>query len=92
MPLANAVALLDRGLDPNIEDKFGVPLIIAAAQQDRWNLVLILMDRGADPARTDRHGTRLADVVQSRVESTSDRPADMKADIARVQARLARGR
>jgi len=88
MPLANAVALLDHGLDPNTTDASGSPLIIAAAEQDRWNLVLILMDRGVNPPRGDRHATRLADLVQSRIDPPSSRPPEMMADIERVKARL----
>jgi hypothetical protein len=90
MPIAGATALLEHQLDPNLTDSDGVPLVVAAAQQDRWNIVLLLMDRGADASRADRHGTRLADVVQSRVESTSSRPPEMLADIARVKERLGR--
>lgn len=90
MPLANLTALLDHRLDPNLTDASGVPLIIAAGQADRWECVLLLMDRGADASRADRHGTRLADVVRSREESTTARPPEMKADIARVKARLPR--
>ena len=89
MPLANFTALLDHGLDVNLNDAFGTPLIIAAAENDRWNFVLLLMDRGADASRVARNGTRLGDIVQSRIESTTDRPPEMKADIARVKARLA---
>lgn len=88
MPPANFIALLDHGLDVNLNDAFGTPLIIAAAENDRWNFVLLLMDRGADASRIARNGTRLGDVVQSRIESTSERPPEMKGDIARVQARL----
>jgi len=90
MPLANLTALLDRGLDPNLTDAQGAPLVIAAGQADRWECVLLLMDRGADASRADRRGTRLAVVVQSREESTTSRPPEMKADIARVKARLPR--
>jgi hypothetical protein len=88
MPIAGATALLDHHLDPNLADSDGMPIIVAAAQQDRWNIVLLLMDRGADASRADPHGTRLADVVQSRVDSTSSRPPEMLADIARVKARI----
>lgn len=88
MPFAHFMALLDHGLDVNLIDQFGAPLIIAAAQADRWDFVVVLISRGADPLRKDR-GTTLADVVQSRVASTTDRPPEMKADIARVQAQLA---
>ncbi len=88
MPLANFTALLDHGLDVNLSDVFGTPLVIAAAENDRWNFVLLLIDRGADASRVARNGTRLADVVQSRIESTSERPPEMSADIARVKARL----
>jgi hypothetical protein len=90
MPFAGATVLLDHHLDPNITDASGVPFIVAAAQQDRWNIVLLLMDRGADPLRADPHGTRLADVVQSRIESTSARPPEMMLDITKVKLRLAR--
>ena len=89
MPLANFTALLEHGLDVNLSDAFGTPLIIATAENDRWNFVLLLMDRGADAARVARNGRRLGDVVQSRIESTTERPPEMKADIARVRARLA---
>jgi hypothetical protein len=89
MPLANFTALLGRGLDVNLSDPFGTPLIIAAAENDRWNFVLLLMDRGADASRVARNGTRLGEIVQSRIESTTERPPEMKADIARVEARLA---
>ena len=89
MPLANFMALLDHGLDVNLSDASGTPLIIAAAENDRWNFVVLLMDRGADASRVARNGTRLGDVVQSRIESTTERPPEMKADIARVKARLA---
>jgi hypothetical protein len=88
MPLENFTMLLDHGMDLNLSDASGTPLIIAAAENDRWNFVLLLMDRGADASRVARNGTRLADVVQSRLESTSERPPEMKADIARVQGRL----
>jgi ankyrin repeat protein len=90
MPVGNLVALLDHRLDPNITDNAGVPLIIAAAQGDRWDVVLLLMDRGADASRGDRQGMRLADVVQSRLESTMTRSPEMKADINRVKERLPR--
>lgn len=88
MPLANFTTLLDHGMDVNLNDASGTRLIIAAAEHDRWNFVLLLMDRGADVTRDARTGARLAELVQSRVESTSDRPEEMKADIARVKARL----
>ena len=90
MPLGNFGLLLDRGLDVNMSDASGTPLIIVAAESDRWDFVLLLMDRGADAGRVARNGARLTDVVLSRVESTSARPEAMKADIARVQARLAK--
>ena len=35
-----------------------------------------------------RFGSALGDVVQSRIESTTERPPEMKADIARVKSRL----
>jgi len=35
-------------------------------------------------------GDTLADVVKSRMESTMDGPAEMKAEIARVKAQLAK--
>jgi hypothetical protein len=88
MPIANLVALLDHRLDPNSADRSGVPLAVAAARHDRWDLVLLLVDRGADASRADRDGMRLADVVASRLESTTTRSPEMKADIARVKARL----
>lgn len=88
MPLANFMALLDHGLDVNLTDASGRRVIIAAAENDRWNVVLLLMDRGADVTHDAQTGARLAELVQSRLESTSERPADMKADIARVKARL----
>src|SRR5207244_1359185 len=85
VPIANFTTLLDHGLDANLVDAFGAPLIIEAGRSDRWDFVLLLMARGADPLRKDRNGGSLADVVQSRIESTSSRPAEMKADIARVK-------
>jgi uncharacterized protein len=88
MPLANFTALLDHALDVNLNDGSGRRIIIAAAENDRWNFVLLLMDRGADVTRDVRTRARLDELVQSRLESTSDRPEDMKADIARVKARL----
>jgi hypothetical protein len=88
MPLANMTALLDHRLDPDITDSSGTPLIVAAAQADRWECVWLLMDRGADASRADRQGRGLADVVQSRIASTTTRPAEMMATIARVKARL----
>jgi ankyrin repeat protein len=87
-PVANFTALLDHKLDVNVVDRSGTPLVIAAAEHDRWDLVLLLMARGADATRAATNGTHLSDVVQSRVESTTDRPAEMKADIARVKAQL----
>jgi len=89
MPPANFVALLDHGMDVNLSDASGKPLIVAAAESDRWNFVLLLMDRGADASAPAQ---RLADLVQSRLESESKRPAEMKADIARVKTRLAASR
>jgi hypothetical protein len=89
MPLANFVSLLDHGMDVNLSDASGTPLIVAAAESDRWNFVLLLMDRGAD---TSGPAVRLGELVQSRIESTSERPAEMKADIARAKTRLAASR
>jgi len=89
-PIANFTALLDHGLDPNLLDSSETPLIIAAGRSDRWDFVELLMARGADPLHKDREGDTLADVVKSRMESTMDRPAEMKAQIARVQAQLAK--
>jgi len=88
MPLANFTALLDHGLDVNLLDEMGTPLVIALARNDRWDLVLRIIALGADPLRADGSGMHLADVVQSRVESTSDRPPEMKSDIARVKSQL----
>ena len=89
MPLVNFTALLDHGLDLNLVDHTaGTPLIMAAAWNDRWELVLLLMARGANAALGDRKGTKLADVVESRMQSTMARPPEMKADIARVKAQL----
>jgi hypothetical protein len=86
MTSQNFSALLDHGLDVNLRNgEYGSTLIVALAENDRWNLVLLLMDRGADVARDLE---RLNELVQSREESTSDRPPEMKADIARVKARL----
>jgi ankyrin repeat protein len=88
MPVANFTALLDHGMSPDIANRNGTPLIIEAGRADRWDLVLLLMARGADAARGDAQGMRLADVVQSRTESTTPRPADMQANIARVKSLL----
>jgi hypothetical protein len=88
MPLANFTTLLEHGMDVDLNDASGRRLIIAAAENDRWNFVLLLMDRGADVTRDVRTRARLDELVQSRLESTSDRPEEMKADIARVKARL----
>jgi hypothetical protein len=89
-PPGNVTILLDHQLDPNILDAFGTPLVMAAAQNDRWDLVLLLLDRGANPDQGDRQGSRLSDVVQSRVESLASRPPETQAAIARVRARLAK--
>jgi len=89
-PIANFTALLDHGLDANLLDRSGTPLIVAAGRADRWDFVQLLMAHGADPLRKDREGDTLADVVKSRMESTMDRPAEMKAEIARVKAQLAK--
>ncbi len=88
MPVANFITLLDHGMDVNLDDASGRRIIIAAAENDRWNFVLLLMHRGADVTRDAPTGARLAELVQSRIESTSDRPEEMKAEIARVKARL----
>ena len=89
MPLVNFTALLDHGLDLNLVDHTaGTPLIMAAAWNDRWELVLLLMARGADATLGDRKGVKLFDVVESRVQSTTARLPEMKADIARVKAQL----
>jgi ankyrin repeat protein len=88
MPLANFTALLDHGLDLDIVDSSRNPLIMTAARGDRWDFVLLLMARGADPLLGDREGMTLADVVQRRLVSTMERPAEMKADIVRVKAQL----
>jgi hypothetical protein len=88
MPLANFTTLLEHGMDVDLNDASGRRLIIAAAENDRWKFVLLLMDRGADVTRDVRTRARLDELVQSRLESTSDRPEEMKADIARVKARL----
>ncbi|MEP6493525.1 MAG: hypothetical protein ABJF01_12650 [bacterium] len=50
--------------------------------------MLLLLARGADATRADRQRLRLADVVKDRMESTMERSPEMKADIARVNARL----
>lgn len=89
MPLANFTALVDHGLDLNLTTSYGSPLIVEAAQADRWDIVQLLMARGADVSRGDAQGMRLADVVQGRMESTMERSPEMKADIARVKANLA---
>lgn len=85
MSLASFTALLDHGLDINHSERYGTSLLVASAEADRWNFVLLLIDRGADMARD---AERLRELVKSRQESTSDRPADVKTDIARVDARL----
>jgi len=87
MPLANFTALLDHGLNVNLPVSYDTPLIVAAAENDRWNFVLLLMDRGADVSRC---ADRLGELVKSRLESTSDRPAEMMTDIRTVKARLSK--
>ena len=86
MSIGNFTALLDRGMDVNLKERDDQTLLVASAENDRWNFVLLLMDRGADALRDAK---RLGELVQSREESTSARPAEMMADIARVKARLA---
>lgn len=88
MPAANLAALLDHALDPNLVDRTGTPMIVAAAGHDRWDLVLLLLERGADAGRADASGTRLRDVIQSRDEPTMSQSAEAKAAIDRVRARL----
>ena len=87
MPLANFIALLDHGLDVNLQVSYDTPLIVAAAENDRWSFVLLLMDRGADISRCTE---RLSELVKSRLESTSERPSDVTADIRRVKERLSK--
>ncbi len=88
MPVANLEALLDHELDGNLVDRFGTPLVVAAARADRWDLVALLMARSADLSRADAQGVRLADVVASRTESIATRPAPVQAAFARVRSRL----
>jgi len=84
--LENFTALLDHGLDLNLHNgEYGSSLIVALAENDRWNLVSLVIDRGADVSRDSE---RLDELIQSREESTSERPPEMKTEIARVKARL----
>jgi len=67
MPVANLRLLAEHGLNLNLADQFGTPLILAAAEQGNWDSVIFLLERGADPRRPDRDGRTLSSFVDERL-------------------------
>lgn len=89
MPVTNLRVLADHGLDLNLTDRYGAPLLVAAAEQDRWDLIELLLDRGADPGRRDRHGRAVGDVVLDRITSATSYGRPAPPGLERIRARLA---
>jgi ankyrin repeat protein len=47
---------LDKGLDPNLCNKFGWTLLMIAVLHDRYEMANLLLTRGADPKRVNHFG------------------------------------
>ena len=47
---------LEAGLDPNLTNRFGWTLVMAATLRGRSDFVQLLLSRGADPARRNKFG------------------------------------
>ena len=77
--VANAIALLDQGADPNVRDAEGCTPLWWAAGVGRSEMVAILMARGADASAASDDGTTVLQRAQG------------NRDDALVQRLLARG-
>ena len=63
--------LLDRGIDPNLEDRRGWTALMIGSQNRRLKIVKELLNRGADPNAQNRDGDTALMVAISRRRSLS---------------------
>jgi ankyrin repeat protein len=80
----NSNLLLERGLDPNIQDNHGrTALHLATPQKDGVNLARLLLSRGARPDAKDENGvTPLMHSQPEAIKLLVDRGADLSAQDA----------
>jgi ankyrin repeat protein len=90
VPLANLQLLTERGLDLDVRDREGTPLVVSAAEQARWDLLLWLLEKGADGGRTDKAGRTAATLVAGRIEVAVRSGGEAPAALLRVKAVLDR--
>jgi hypothetical protein len=88
MPLANFLVLADHGLDLNVLDSSGTPLLVQLGRADRWDLAAVMLERGATAALGDREGMTLADVVQQRLTSDRFASGEPREALLKVKALL----
>lgn len=88
VPLANLQLLTERGLDLDVRDREGTPLVVSAAEQARWDLLLWLLEKGADGGRTDKAGRTAATLVAGRIEVAVRSGGEAPAALLRVKAVL----
>lgn len=67
MPVESLQLLLGYRLDPNLVSRGGTPLPLAAAEQRRWDLLLLLLDLGARADVADQGGRTLKAFVAERL-------------------------
>jgi hypothetical protein len=74
-------ALLDRGANPNHEDRDGAMAITVAAGRGRWAIVRLLAGRGADPRRKGALGSPRSSLLASEGCTTWPRSSTLSGDI-----------
>ncbi len=89
-PVSHFTLLCDRGLNLNVVNRIGEPLIIAAGRADRWDIVELLLARGANYRARDRQGDGLLGVVDGRLTSSGTQPDERKEAIRRVKTLITR--
>jgi ankyrin repeat protein len=88
MPLANLRLLAEHGLNLDVRDRDGTPLVVSAARESRWDLLRFLIEKGADGGRGDQQGRTAATVLAERMESASREGREVPEALARARAAL----
>jgi hypothetical protein len=88
MPLTSLQLLAERGLDLDLVDRDGTPLVVAVAEQVRWDLLLFLVEKGADDSRPDRQGRTVLARLNDRIEIAAREGQEPPEALVRARAAL----
>ena len=88
MPLENLRLLADHCADLSTQDRLGEPLAVRIAEEDRWDLLALLIERGARVGQADRGGRTARAVVEDRIASAGREGRQVPDALARIKALL----